>query len=319
MNLLFLRGQVPTDRNPKQIKFDNLASCDDMWTQLAFSLLSKSDYGEVWYWGGSRNQQFADNFWERWVRNFRSTRYDFDADIIIARGGFPEYDSVAKRHKNALKIYYGAGKRFLPESKFRSYDIILVDSIKQQKIARSRFPKAKSHVFVKPAAENVFYPIDREKKYDVIFVPNMYSPRKRCEFFLSKVPDSLKVLVVGDVKHAMVRRKNITYAGWVPRKRLRKLYAESKVSVCPSSGGDSCPRVIPESLACNVPILVSDDVNVWRDKYIHSSASEVSPLKTFFTKLTQMVKNYRSYRPYEYYSQNLSLDVAAKYIKEMLW
>jgi len=316
MKFLFLRGQIPQDRSPKQIMFDNIADCDDMWTQLAFKMLSAKDKGELWYWGGKRKQRFADNFIERWISNFKSNKHDFGADVIMTRGGFPQFDSVIARHPSAKKIYYGAGKRFCPKS--TKYHVILVDSIEQQNSVSKKLPKSKCSVFVKPAAENIFYPTEVPKQYDVIFVPNMYSKRKRCKFFLNGVPDSLKVLVAGKIDKVAVRRSNIKYVGWVPRAKLRSLYAASKVAVCPSSGGDSCPRVIPESLACNVPILVSEDVNVWREKYINDQTGRMSSLDDFFPQLEQMVYNYESFSPYEYYKKHLSLDVATKYIKKLI-
>jgi len=33
---------------------------------------------------------------------------------------------------------------------------------------------------------------------------------------------------------------------------------------------DSCPRVIPELLACGLPIVVLDKARFWKDKYINS-------------------------------------------------
>lgn len=318
MKFLFLRGQVPTDRDPRQIMSDSIDACDDMWTQLAFSMVGANDYGEIWYWGGHRTQKFASNFVERWIPNLKVSRHDFGADLIMTRGGFSQFDIVLHRHPKAKSIYYGAGKRFFPQSKFKNYDIILVDSTEQQRVVASKFPKSKSSVFVKPAADNIFYPEQVEKKYDVIFVPNMYSSRKRCEFFLGGVPDSMKVLVVGKIDKAKVLKSHIDYVGWIPRANLRPLYASAKVAVCPSSGGDSCPRVIPESLACNVPILISEDVNVWRKKYINEQTGRSSSIEGFFSELQDMVYNYQKFDPYVYYEQNLSIGVAVQFIKELV-
>jgi len=298
--------------------FDNISDCDDMWTQLAFSMVGPEDYGEIWYWGGKREKKFAPNFVERWIPNFKNGSHDFGPDIIMTRGGFPQFDAVMNRHPKAKSIYYGAGKRFFPQSKFTNYSVILVDSFEQQKVVAGKFPKAKCSVFVKPAADNIFYPEEAEKKYDAIFVPNMYSKRKRCEFFLGSVPDDLKVLVAGKIDKAVVRKPNIDYAGWVPRAQLRPLYASAKVAVCPSSGGDSCPRVVPESLACNVPILVSDDVNVWREKYINNQTGRSSSIDGFFDELQNMVYNYSVFDPYAYYEKNLSISVATQFLKSLV-
>lgn len=316
MKLLFLRGSVPKDRDPQQIVFDQIEDCDDMWTQLAYCMLESSDYGEIWYWGGKRKHKFAANYTERWIKDFKQTKYDFNPDVIMCRGGFPQFDHVMGRNPGALKIYYGAGKRFFPVYNFKNYDIILVDSLSQQKVVHSKF-KCKCEVFVKPAADNIFYPVRSEKKYDVVFAPNMYSPRKRCEFFLSSVPESVQVVVAGKVDKSMIRRKNLTYIGWVTRSCMRSIYAQSKIAVCPSSGGDSCPRVIPESLACGIPVLVSSDVNLWQDKYINAQTGRIAPVENFFEELAAMLPNYLSYEPRAYYEQNLSLSIAAQGIKNL--
>ena len=127
MKVLFLRGQVPQDRDPRQIMFDNLDDCDDMWTQLAYRI-SKDGYGEIWYWGGKRKVEYKSNFVEKWIPSFKSRDHDINPDVIFCRGGFPEYDRILKRNPDAFKIYYGAGRRFLPHPDFLDYDLILQDS-----------------------------------------------------------------------------------------------------------------------------------------------------------------------------------------------
>ncbi len=104
MKLLFLRGSVPKDRDPQQIVFDRIEDCDDMWSQLTYRMLEPSDYGEIWYWGGKRNHKFADNYTERWIKDFKQTKHDFEPDVIICRGGFPQFDQVLRRNPEALQI-----------------------------------------------------------------------------------------------------------------------------------------------------------------------------------------------------------------------
>ncbi len=171
MNLLFLRGSVPKDRDPNQIKFTNLVKCDDVWTQLA-SHMSKDGFGEVWYWGGRREVVYRCNFVERWVSDYKKYKTSFKPDVVFARGGFPQYDTIFERFPKAFKIYYGAGRRFLPQSRFKNYDLILVDTPKQLARARKTFPKVRSELFIKPAADNIFQPCSATKDYDVIFSSN---------------------------------------------------------------------------------------------------------------------------------------------------
>ena len=163
MNFLMLRGQVPQDRNPQEIVFDKIEDIDDVWTQLFISMLDKEDTGELWYWGGTREKKFLPNFTERWVPSFSTYKNSFVPDVTFCRGGFQEYHYILKMFNNSIKIYYGAGKRFLPQSGFSDYDIILQDSEKQVKICKQLFPSAFIILFIKPAPDNLFYPISNIK------------------------------------------------------------------------------------------------------------------------------------------------------------
>jgi len=321
MKLLFLRGQVPTDRDPQQIVFDQLADCDDMWTQLAREL-SKDGYGEVWYWGNenqSRDHSFAGNFVERWIQGgFGNTKYDFKPDVIFARGGFPEYDQVLKRNPQAFKIYYGAGFRRIPVNDFKDYNLILVDTPAQLEIARSKFPKIRSELLIKPAAENIFKPYEHpQKKYfDVIMVGNYNKAvDKGHDFIFPRLPGGIRLRSVGGVpKHIKRQYKRNSYVGWTPRLQIPVCYSQAKVAIVATGRQDSCPRVIPEALACNVPILVLKRVNVWREKYITKQTGMLTSKTHFGDDVLRMVKHYKKFSPRQYYEENLSLEVSAKQI-----
>lgn len=312
VKLLFLRGQVPQDRDPRQIMFDSLEECDDVWTQLA-ARIAKDGYGEAWYWGGRRRVEYRDNFVERWLPSFGVSEHDFDPDVIFARGGFSEYDQVMHRHPGAFKVYYGAGRRFLPASAFTDYDLILNDSPEQLEITKKKFPHIKSSLFVKPAAENIFRPEPSTKQYDVIFVGNeMAAGIKGHAFMLPRIPKHLKAVQVG-IASKKIRRSypNIHFTGWIPRDQIPAIYGKSKVAICGCDAIDSCPRVIPESLACGCPLLVLDSVKFWHQEYITSASGMTTSRDNFATTLSWMVENYSSFSPREHYCSNLSLDIAA--------
>ena len=320
MKLLFLRGQVPQDRDPKQIMFDRIEDCDDLWTQLAF-YLSKQGSGELWYWNGKRKVRYADNFIERWIPNFKITKYDFKPDVIFTRGGFKDYDSVLKRNPQAFKIYYGAGKRFYPNKMFNDYNLILVDTQKQLNKVRSILPNVKSDLIIKPVAENIFKPVsNQEKKYDIILVGN-YNPRvdKGHDFAFKRIPRHYKVLCAGIVPKK-IRRKypNVDFTGWLPRNELPKLYAQSKIAIICCGTIDSCPRVIPEAIACNCPILVLDRINFSHEKYITKQTGKLTNENNFVKDLSDMIKEYRNLSPNNYYRENLSLEISSKRILENL-
>lgn len=317
MNLLFLRGSIPKDRDPKQIIFNNLEECDDVWTQLA-QTLSKDGKGELWYWGGKRTTHYRHNFIERWIPDFKSVKNDFIPDVIFARGGFPEYDPILKHYPNVFKIYYGAGKRFVPQT-FKNFHLILVDTPEQKEKASKIFPNIKIELFIKPAAENIFSPQKRDKKYDVIFCANEHKSGIKGHDFILPLLSKFKTLQVGIASVELQKKyPDITFTNWIPRKDIPELYAQSKIAIIPCSDVDSCPRVIPEALACNCPILVLDTVNLWREKYITPQTGRIMTKSTCEEEIRRMIKDYETFTPYNYYHKELSLSVATEHIRSLI-
>ncbi len=317
MKFLMLRGQVPQDRNPQEIVFDTLGKVDDVWSHLFFSLLQEEDQGELWYWNGNRSKQFTPNFIERWVPSFLTYKGRFNPDVIFCRGGFMEYHSVLQRFPQAIKIYYGAGRRFLPQKGFHAYDIILQDSPEQVEICKKQFPKLLTTLFIKPAADNLFYPMwDVEKEYDVCFSANGAQPFKGHDFVYSTVPKDLKLLNLGNNPRHFKYPDNVT-SYRVLRPEMAKNIAKCRVGIVTvSSDIDSCPRVIPELLACGIPIVVLDGVRFWREKYIVSGVTgELANVDNFWDTVRHVLDNADAYTPRKYYKESLSLDHAARFIR----
>jgi len=320
MKYLMLRGQVPIDRDPKEIVFEYLEDIDDVWTQLFYAILDKDDEGELWYWGGTREKKFTANFVERWVPNYDQYKTSFIPDVIFCRGGFPEYHVVLRRFPNSIKIYYGAGRRFLPQPGFYDYDIILQDSPEQVLECREKFPKALTTLFIKPAADNIFYPMPHIKKeYDICFPANAAQTFKGHKFVYDTVPSDMTLLNLGNRNDRYKYPANVT-SYRVLRPKMAENIAKCKVGiVAVQSEIDSCPRVIPEMLACGIPIVALDRVRFWRDKYIVTSVTgELTTLNKFWIKVRFVLDNLEEYVPRKYYENNLSLDYAARFIKEKI-
>ena len=321
MKLLFLRGQVPKDRDPKQITFNDIESCDDMWTQLALEMSSDDGYGEVLYWGGKRKVRYRGNFVERWVPSLKKHKLSFTPDVIFARGGFPEYEYILKRFKKSYKIYYGAGKRFFPQNSNIKYDLILVDSDYQKEKVQKRFPKIRVELFIKPASDNIFKPkASTKKKYDVIFIGNLQKKDiKGHGFILDSLHNDFSVLQVGITNKKMKRRyPNVKFTGWIPRIRIPDMYAMSRVSVVASVTKDSCPRVIAESIACDCPLVILDSVKFWSKKYITRDTGILTDRENFVDNTRKAVSMYTDFSPNKYYRKNLSLSCAALFIKNLI-
>ena len=319
MRLLFLRGQVPKDRPSSQILFENIDECDDMWTQLAYSI-AKGEQSELWYWGGQRKNLLGDNFLERWVLDFYTYKSRFNPDVIIARGGFDAYTPILKKYPNAFKIYYGAGKRFFPQG-YDGFDLIVVDSPQQLLVVRKKFPKIRSSLFIKPAADNIFFKVEGKKEYDCIFVGNYTSPKRDLKnhgFILKSFPKDLKLLQVGIAPSSIRKRyPHVKFLGWQPRNNLKYLYANAKISIVACTSIDSCPRVIPESLACGCPLLILDSVRFWQEKYITKCTGIVTQQNQYWKVLREMLKSEWNTRGY--YESNLSVEHAAEYLSKIIY
>lgn len=322
MKLLMLRGQVPRDRDPQEIVFDHIGQVDDMWTQLFFAMTRPEDVAELWYWDGIREHKFAKNFTERWVLSFETYDSSFCPDIIFCRGGFAEYHHVLSRFPFAIKIYYGAGRRFLPQPGFKDYDVILQDSPEQVEICRQAFPDAMTTLFIKPASDNIFYPTEvEEKEFEVCFPANGTQSFKGHNFVYATAPKYLKILNLG-LPSRVQAPKNVTSIR-VLRSDMADHIARCKVGIVAVEADiDSCPRVIPEMLACGIPIVVLNTVRFWKTKYIESVISSRCPYATgeiasredFWPRVEFVLKNLHLYDPAKYYNLHLTVEKAAQFI-----
>ncbi len=330
MKLLMLRGEVPRDRNPQEIVFDRIEDVDDTWTQLVFFMTHADDEAELWYWGGLREKKFAKNFTERWIPSFATYNNSFCPDVIFCRGGFPQYHHVLKRFPFAIKIYYGAGSRFLPQSGFKDYDIILQDSPKQVELSKQAFPNALSTLYIKPAPDNLFYPMETEKEYDVCFPADGRPVRKGHDFVYPTLPKKYKVLNLGFPSNRVKKPDNVT-SYRVLKPEMPKHMQKCKVGIIASTiqgkmSGDSCPRTIPELLACDIPIVVLDELEFWADKYIESVTSSRCPFATgeiasredYWQTVDFVLNNLELYEPRKYYEQQLSLPIAASFMRDKI-
>lgn len=320
MNILMLRGQIPQDRNSQEIVFDTIEEVDDVWSQLVFAMTYKDDTTELWYWGGNREHKFADNFTERWVPSFRNYIGSFIPDIIFCRGGFSEYHYVLKMFPIAVKIYYGAGRRFMPQQGFDDYDIILQDSQEQVDICKQKYPFKHTTLYIKPAADNIFYPHDVEKKYDVCFPANgSQAELKGHQFVYNTVPSELKVLNLGNKSKLKVPDNITSYR--VLRSEMAKHISMCKVGIVTvQSNVDSCPRVIPEMLACGIPIVVLKGARFWADKYIKSGITgEIADRDNFWDVVRHVLDNVDNYNPSDYYNECLSLRHASNFLRRKIY
>lgn len=320
MNFLMLRGKV----DERTQKVNDLGDHHDMWTWLLYEMLGEGDYGEVLYWGGKRFREYRWNFFERWIPDFKKSYLfhpipgrdqptDFWPQIVIARGGFPEYRAAIKTVPNAFKVYYGAGKRFVPEKRADDWDLILVDSERQRHAVRRRLPHAKCATFFKPAAETVFMVRPEvKKKYDVCFVAaNPADERKRVRWVYKTVPRDLRVLQLG-MKPKFKVPGNVTVKH-VSRETMASHMAQCRVGILPYTRDDSGPRVASEFLACNIPIVIIEGANL-HDRF----PSERFSKRDFWTAVRRRIDCGSGMEPVALYESRLNQIAAANHLKKLI-
>lgn len=318
MKFLFLRGQVPQDRNPQEIIFNTIKECDDVWTHLIFNMTQPEDQTELWYWGGNREHKFSSNFTERWVGSFSKYTNEFVPDVIFCRGGFQQYHPVLQRFPNAFKIYYGAGRRFLPQPGFHNYNLILQDSPEQLKVSKEKFPQSHSSLFIKPAIDHMFRPMNCNKDFDIVFPANGKQEQIKGHAFVYKsLPNNYSCLNLGNFG-SLNPPNHITRKRFLKTEMSQNLQRGKVGIVCCSGSVDSCPRVIPEMIACNIPIVVFSETRFWQDKYITPETGIVSNRKNFWNDVEYVLNNLEKYNPRSYYDKELSMKIASQFIKDKI-
>ncbi len=320
---VLLRQQVPPDK--ERITYNSLEECDDMWTFLFYKIAKNLNIPkvEIWLWGSDkyREVKYLPDLTEKWFINF-PTKRDDSICFLFSRGGFREYIPVFKNNPQVLSLYYGAifKKRLNPSAvgDTTKYDLILADSKKQyEQLKESGY---NVHKFLKPACENIFKPIKKEKKFDVVFIANAAQKAfKGHEWFFKKMAGSnLTILQIGNLDRdlldlAATLKLKIHFTGYIRRKYIPEMACQAKVGVCCSTG-DSCPRIIPELLAMNIPVIVrkNDGLSIW-DDYRTESACFFAEEYGFRTVLESYVANYDNFKsPRMVYNENFSIDISAR-------
>lgn len=322
-DLLFLRGEIPTFR-PDRLPYNSIDECEDVWTVLAERITRKLGSGELWYWGGDKQIKVTDYFKERWHPKFEPLNKTFK--YIIARGGFKQYEPIITSSKGAKLIYYGAGTRYYPKQGFKGYDLILVDTETQAEKVKKLVKQGKIHgevgIIPKPAAP-MFKPKAVAKKYGVCFPANPAPFKGHDNMFKALSGSNLTVMCVGIPDKRIQRladkyKVNAIFLGWHRRHKLSALFSQCWVGLVMTAGyRDSCPRVIPEMIACGLPVVVADYVNV-SDVHINKSTGERVPESQVLTTVKDVIKNYGKYTPRQYYDNNLTVDIAANKVVSML-
>lgn len=319
MNILLLRGKEPTDRNPTETYYKDLFDCDDLWTHLVHEMAVQTQcHATVAYWGGGSATVYDKYCDEIRMMDFSEWQAeDGEYDVIIARGGFPEYHQVINQYPKVFKVYYGAGKRFAPIKDSPYYNMILVDSPEQEQILRDcpskAFKNAIIKLLIKPTVDHMFYQTNANKKYDVCYVANgPQENRKGQEFIFSTAPKDISILHVG-FPGTFKPPSQVTSERTL-RKHMISFYNKCKIGIIPYEHLiDSCPRVISEMLACGLPIVVLDKGIYINEKlYVNSETGIMTNKDNFWSDVRYVLQNYQTYNTANYYKKHLCLAKSAK-------
>ena len=307
MNWLFLRGRM---ERHKECMWNSLAECTDMWTHLFAGMIGKEDTGDILYSNGKRYIEYRTNLRELWISSFSNfgpqLKNNNHYDIIIARGGFKAYIPVLKNCPKAKKVYYGANHGCIPKDGIK-YDLIMCDS--EEQVKKCRKHGLNGQLFIKPAAPQ-FFPRTVEKKYDVGFSAIWpKDKRKNVSWVHKTTPKELKILQMG---HGCNAPSNFSVK-LIYHDKMPHAISKCKVIIAPYTKEDSCPRIIPEALACGVPVVALHGCQYWKDKYPVNYISK----SNFWGIVKECVKNYKV-NLYDDYKERLSIPVAAQHLRNLI-
>jgi hypothetical protein len=262
--ILLLRGQYPKDRkDPTEILHPYIEEEEDVWTELLYAMTGPEDETTVLYWGHKYHVDYAPNFHVRMVKELADYKPTVQPDLIIARGGFPEYQDFLKRKELhfAHKVYYGAGERCVPQG-FHDYDLVLADSEDQKAEILNLWPHMNVQLWYKPASHIFRVMPGVEKKYDVCYVAvHPEDKRKRCRWVYKTLPPDLTVLQLGNYPKKIEVPKNVTVKN-VSRTSMPKAMNKCRAGIVPYTKDDSAPRVVPEMMACGLGVVVLKGIRI---------------------------------------------------------
>lgn len=186
-------------------------------------------------------------------------------DIIWTRGTSELWTNFLSRHIQSRKVLYNlAYLRADP----RIYDLVFVDEDCQ-------FQKLKKHLhsytFIKPCNENVFYPIDVPKIYDIISIGIIRERKGQLKVVRAakKLKRPLKLIFPGALRDEIYKKRCINAAkgsdltlefpGIVKRSELNLLINRSRLHIL-ASHYEQAPRALLEVACAGLPSLITNRI-----------------------------------------------------------
>ena len=236
-------------------------------------------------------------------------------DVVFNRGGYSDYLPALHAWPDAVRVYYGAGKRYCPADGV-PYHIILTDTHGQREEVAAKHPESRVAVFHKPAAA-CFVPLDAEKRFDVVFVCHTAAEFKGHRWLIDRLPKHCRVLRIGerDPWFAAAHdsgRLDVMWTGNIRPGEIPAWACQACVGVvCDDGTADSGPRILPEYLAMNIPVVVRNTVRTDFAAYVASETGLVGDDRTFADRLVEVLGDWPARSPRRYYEEHLSVTHAA--------
>ena len=283
---------------------------EDMWCSLFARIVALDNArGQIWKVGSAWSSVYSDHLAVirgpdiTWGARFRP-------DVIFDRGGYPDYVRLLDACPQALTVYYGAGERWCPA---RRYDVVLTDMPAQRTEVLARYPSSRVIVFHKPASP-VFEPAMCKKTFDVVFVAGRPAAFKGFNWLIERLPEDARVLRIGPVDPWFSRAPfPVAFAGVLQRREIPGWACRAKVGVvCDDGRYDSGPRILPELLAMNIPVLVRPTVRADLAAYVTPQTGRV--VEDADVDYQWLQEHWSEMTPRRVYDERFSVDRAAQSI-----
>lgn len=153
---------------------------------------------------------------------------------------------------------------------FDEFDVKTI--ISEQDRANIDHPEKNKILIVPNGVDHEYYkPIEREKKYDIVFTGNMgYAPNVNAVEFLAyeilpkvweKIPNA-KMYIAGaqpDPRVKKVACDNIIVSGWIDD--MREAYAQSRIFIAPMRIGTGLQNKLLEAMSMKIPCITTSLAN----------------------------------------------------------
>lgn len=208
----------------------------------------------------------------------------FKPDLLLCWGAFSEpfWDRLPELPYPKALCFAGGDPKHPSRELF---DLVFVESAEWEGILRSDGIRVRRAFGTNT---KLFRPEKQPKVWDGIY-PATFAKWKRHELFARALKE--RGLAVGRIQpgiepetHEVCRDNGTMVMDWVHPETLRSLYNASRFTVITANEWGGCQRIALESMACNVPVIATDDSKasrfVWESGFGIVAAPDVIPIQT---------------------------------------